>query len=411
MQSASSDKAAPEDRPGPCAGLRVLDLTSVVSGPMCTQALGDLGADIIKLESPGGDQTRHSGAPFREPLYSAMHTQMNRNKRSIVVDLKSDAGRELVLSVIPKFDVVVENFRPDVMSRLGLSFETLTALHPGLIFASINGFGSEGPYAALPAYDQLMQGLIGMMPAQGGKGPPTPVQGPVADKTSALTAVSGILAALLARERDPDGRGQRVEIAMLDAYAAFALPDPMTPRAFADAPQDLSAGSALSDAFFRAWPTADGHVVGLIIQNHQFAGLCRVIERTDLIEDPRFAEMGTRLGNYVELISILGPEVQRFQSADFIRRAREEGATFGPVNDVDAFLADPQVAARETVRVIEDERFGSVRYLAPPYRFSETPASIARHAPRLAEHSDEVLRELGIEDAQIAALRNAGSIR
>lgn len=405
-----NDTAAPEDRPGPCAGLRVLDFTSVVSGPMCTQALGDLGADVIKLEAPGGDQTRHSGAPFREPLYSAMHTQMNRNKRSLVVDLKSDAGRELVLNLIPKFDVVVENFRPDVMPRLGLSFETLSALHPGLIFASINGFGSEGPYAALPAYDQLMQGLIGMMPAQGGKGPPTPVQGPIADKTSALTAVGGILAALLARERDPERRGQRVEIAMLDAYAAFALPDPMTPRAFPDAPQDVGAGSAMSDAFFRAWPTADGHVVGLIIQNHQFAGLCRVVERADLIEDPRFAEMGTRLANYVELVSILGPEVKRFPSAEFVARARAEGATFGPVNDVDAFLADPQVAARKTVRVIEDERFGSVRYLAPPYRFSQTPAAIARHAPRLGEHTDEVLRELGVGSTQIEALRDEGVI-
>ncbi|MFK7898764.1 MAG: CaiB/BaiF CoA transferase family protein [Myxococcota bacterium] len=407
----TSDEASPDERPGPCAGLRVLDLTSVVSGPMCTQALGDLGADVIKLESPGGDQTRYSGAPFREPLYSAMHSQMNRNKRSLVVDLKSDAGRELILKLIPQFDILVENFRPDVMSRLGLSFETLSALHPGLIFASINGFGSEGPYADLPAYDQLMQGLIGMMPAQGGSGPPTPVQGPIADKTSAVTAVSGILAALLARERDPESRGQRVEIAMIDAYAAFALPDPMTPRAFPDLPDETSAGANIADAFFRAWPTADGHVVGLIIQDHQFAGLCRVVGREDLTKDPRFAEMGTRLGNYVELVEVLGPEVARFTSEDFVSRARAEGATFGPVNDLDAFLADPHVAERGTVREIDDARFGSVRYLAPPYRFSRTPASIARHAPRLGEHTDVVLGELGLSAERIEALKSEGAIR
>lgn len=393
-------------RAGPLAGLRVLDLTTVVSGPMCTQALGDLGADVLKLESPGGDQTRYSGAPFREPLYSAMHTQMNRNKRSLVVDLKHDAGRDLVLALIPRIDVLVENFRPGVMERLGLGYETLAERHPGLVFASINGFGRDGPYATLPAYDQLMQGLVGVMPAQGGDGPPQPVNGPIADKTSAVTAVGGILAALLARERDPERRGQRVEVAMLDAYAAFALPDPMTPRAF---PPHFEP-SKMSEAFFRAWETADGHVVGLIIQDHQFAALCRVLGRTELIDDPRFAEMGTRLGNYPELVGILSAEVKTWPSAELVAGCREEGATFGPVNDVDAFLEDPQVQHRGTVRVMEDERWGPVRYLAPPWRLERTPASIDRHAPRLGEHTDEVLRELGVADDAIAALRDRGVI-
>ena len=398
---------AEPDRSGPLAGLRVLDFTSVVSGPMCTQSLGDLGADVLKLESPIGDQTRHTGAPFREPLYSAMHTQMNRNKRSLVVDLKNDAGRDLVLALIPKIDILVENFRPGVMDRLGLGYEALRDRHPGLIFTSINGFGSDGPYAALPAYDQLMQGLVGVMPAQGGDGPPTPVNGPIADKASAVTALSGILAALFARERDPEGRGQRVEIAMLDAYAAFALPDPMTPRAF---PPDYEE-TKMSSAFFRAWQTADGFVVGLVVQDHQFAGLCRVLDRMDLVTDPRFKEMGTRLGNYVELVEILGEEVRKWPSAAFVARAREEGATFGPVNDVDAFLEDPQVQHRQTVRTMDDPRWGPVRYLAPPWDFERTPASIDRHAPRLGEHTDELLRELGLDQAAIDALREAQAIR
>lgn len=395
------------DPRGPLAGIRVLDLTSVVSGPMCTQQLGDLGADVVKLESPGGDQTRYSGAPFKEPLFSAMHTQMNRNKRSLVVDLKSDPGRDLVLDVIARFDVVVENFRPAVMPRLGLDYETLAARHPGLIFCSINGFGSDGPYADLPAYDQLMQGLVGIMPAQGGDGPPQPVNGPIADKTTAVTAVQAILAALFERERDPEGRGQRVEVAMIDAYAAFALPDPMTPRAFP--PEVLE--TAMSSAFFSAWETADGHVVGLIIQDHQFAALCRVLGRNDLAEDARFKEMGTRLGNYIELVGLLKEEVRKWQSAAFVARAREEGATFGPVNDIDAFLTDPHVRHRATVRVLEDERFGPTQYLAPPWRFDRTPASIDRHAPRLGEHSDEILGELGLDAASIQRLRDEGAIR
>ena len=374
---------------------------------MCTQQLGDLGADVVKLESPGGDQTRYSGAPFKEPLFSAMHTQMNRNKRSLVVDLKSDAGRDLVLDVIDRFDVVVENFRPAVMPRLGLDYETLAARHPGLIFCSINGFGSDGPYADLPAYDQLMQGLVGIMPAQGGDGPPQPVNGPIADKTTAVTAVQAILAALFERERDPEGRGQRVEVAMIDAYAAFALPDPMTPRAFP--PEVLE--TAMSSAFFSAWETADGHVVGLIIQDHQFAALCRVLGRNDLAEDGRFKEMGTRLGNYIELVGLLKEEVRKWQSAAFVARAREEGATFGPVNDIDAFLTDPHVRHRATVRVLEDERFGPIQYLAPPWRFDRTPASIDRHAPRLGEHSDEILRELGLGEAAIVRLKEEGAVR
>lgn len=374
---------------------------------MCTQQLGDLGADVIKLESPSGDQTRYSGAPFKEPLFSAMHTQMNRNKRSLVVDLKSEGGRELILERISAFDVLVENFRPDVMGRLGLGYETLAARHPGLVFCSINGFGSDGPYAALPAYDQLMQGLAGCMPAQGGDGPPKPVNGPIADKTSALTAVSAILAALFARERDAESRGQHVEVAMIDAYAAFALPDPMTPRAF---PPDFS-DNGMAAAFFSAWETADGHVVGLIIQDHQFTALCRVLGRDDLATDARFQEMGTRLGNYVELVEILREDVKLWASADFVARAREEGATFGPVNDIEGFLADPHVQFRNTVQILEDERFGPTRYLAPPWGFSRTPASIDRHAPRLGEHSDEILTELGLDDAAIAALRDTSAIR
>jgi len=181
----------------------------------------------------------------------------------------------------------------------------------------------------------------------------------------------------------------------------------MTPRAFP--PEVLE--TAISTAFFSAWPTADGYVVGLIIQDHQFAALCRVLGREDLAEDPRFAEMGTRLGNYIELVDLLREEVREWRSADLVARAREEGATFGPVNDVDAFLEDPHVRHRETVRILEDERFGPTRYLAPPWDFSRTPASIDRHAPRLGEHSDEVLRELGLDEATIARLRNEEAIR
>ena len=244
---------------GPCSGLRVLDFTTVISGPMCTQSLGDLGADVIKLESPAGDSCRYSGAPFREPGFSGFLSQFNRNKRSIVVDLKHEMGRDMILDLLPQIDVVIENFRPSVMGRLGLGYEVMAKINPSLIYVTISGFGSDGPYAEMPAYDQVLQGLIGLMPDQGGEGPPALVQGAMADKSTAMTAFGGVLAALLARERDPERRGQRVEIAMIDAYSAFALPESMMERSYPPLRNDVSVGKD----FFRSWETADGHVVGL----------------------------------------------------------------------------------------------------------------------------------------------------
>lgn len=392
---------------GPCAGLRILDFTTVISGPMCTQSLGDFGADVIKVESPFGDPTRYSGAPFREPGFSAFLSQFNRNKRSILVDLKNEAGRDLILGLLPQIDVVIENFRPSVMNRLGLGYETLARINPSLIYVAINGFGREGPYASLPAYDQVLQGLTGLMPAQGGDGPPALVQGAVADKSTGLTALSGVLAALLARERDPEKRGQRVEIAMIDAFSAFSLPEPMMERSFPPLRNDVS----VTKDFFRCWETADGFVVGLIIQDDQFAGLCRILERPDLAGDPRYEKMLDRFQNWLELVPLLAEEVRKIKTETFIARARAEGAPFAPVNTLDDFLADPHVVDRECVVRREDPRFGTVQYLSPPVRFDRTPAAIERHAPRLGEHTEEVLKELGVAAEEIARLQEEGAVR
>ena len=392
---------------GPCAGLRVLDLTTMLSGPLCTQVLGDLGADVIKLESPAGDSARYSGAPFREPGFSGFLAQLNRNKRSIVVDLKTSEGRELILKIIPQVDVLVENFRPGVLERLELDYATLADINPALVYVAVNGFGVDGPYAGLPAYDQVLQGLTGLMPAQGGDGPPALVQGAVADKSTALTALAGVLAALLARERDPEKRGQRVEISMIDAFSAFSLPEAMMDRAFPPLRNEFSSGAD----FFRTWKTADGYVVGLLIQDDQFAGLCRVIDRPDLAADPRFGPMVKRFENWLQLVPLLDAEIEKISSAEFLDRARTEGAPFAPVNDLDAFLEDPQVQHRQSIIEMEDPRFGPVRYLSPPIRFERTPASIDRHAPRLGEHTDEVLGELGLSPAAIEQLRAAQAIR
>jgi crotonobetainyl-CoA:carnitine CoA-transferase CaiB-like acyl-CoA transferase len=271
----------------------------------------------------------------------------------------------------------------------------------------VNGYGRDGPKAGLPAYDQVLQGLIGLMPEQGGDGPPALVQSGIADKSSALTALAGVLAALLARERDPESRGQRVEIAMIDAFSAFSLPESMMARAFPPLRNDVSVAAD----FFRCWETADGFVVGLIIQDAQFAGLCRVLGRPDLARDPRFEKLVDRFHHWLELVPLLVEEIRKIPTEAFLSRSHEEGAPFAPVNGVDDFLADPQVAHRKSVVELEDPRFGPVRYLAPPIRFERTPASIDRHAPRLGEHTDEVLGELGVSPQQIARLRESGAIR
>ena len=407
MTSAGSSQKSSEKAHGPCAGLRVLDFTTVISGPLCTQTLGDLGADVIKLESPFGDPARYSGAPFREPGFSGFLAQFNRNKRSIVVDLKSEAGRDLVLELLPQMDVVVENFRPAVMERLGLGYETLSRVNPSLVYVAINGFGRDGPYASLPAYDQVLQGMAGLMPAQGGDGPPALVQGAVADKSTALTALGGVLAALLARERDPEKRGQRIEIAMIDAFSAFSLPEPMMERSFPPLRNDIS----VAKDFFRCWETADGFVVGLIIQDDQFAGLCRILDRPDLGSDPRFEKMLDRFNHWLDLVPLLAEEIRKIKTETFLERARSEGAPFAPVNDLDDFLADPHVVHRECVVRREDPRFGTVQYVSPPVRFDRTPATIERHAPRLGEHTEEVLSELGVAADAIARLQETGAIR
>lgn len=390
---------------GPCAGLRVLDFSTVISGPICTQALGDLGADVIKVEPPSGDPARYSGAPFREPGFSAFLAQFNRNKRSIGLDLKHEEARAVARKLAEDADVLVENFRPGVADRLGIGWSELSGLNPHLVYCSISGFGGDGPDAERPAYDHVIQAMTGLMPVQGEAAAPRLVQGGVADKATGMTALSAILGALLARERG-DGAGQRVEVPMLDAYAAFALPEAMMARTF---PPLESDAPGLNDVF-RTFATSDGHVVGLTIQDAQFRGLCQVLGRDDLAQDPRFAEIGPRFVHYRELCDLIAPEIARLPTAEFAERARRFGVPFQTVNDVDAFLAEPQVAHNGTVTGVDDPRFGTTRYLRHPARYEATPATLRRHAPRLGEHTEEILGEAGFPAERIAVLRASGAV-
>jgi len=405
VQPQAMDVRLHADATGPCVGIRVLDFSTVISGPMCTMILGDLGADVIKVEPPRGDATRMMGPPFKGEL-SAMFAQFNRNKRSIVIDLKSSDGQALAQRLARDADVVVQNFRPGVGERIGIDYPTLAAHNPKLVYLSISGFGPQGPYAAFPAYDTVIQGLTGHMPIQGAGHTPALIRSLIADKASALTGVYGILAALLARERG--GRGQNIDVAMLDAFAAFILPDALLRDTFLPSEEWQSLPDI--SGVHRTWNTADGHVVIMVVEDAQFHGLCRVIEREDLIADPRYASLLMRIVNGQELFATLAQEICKWRTATLLERGRQFGAPVAPANTVQDFLADPQVQSNQTVFEVDDAAAGRIRYLRNPVRMQHTPPALRRHPPRLGEHTDEVLRAAGYSADDIAALRTRAVI-
>ncbi len=392
---------------GPLGGIRVVDFSTVVSGPLCAQVLGDLGADVVKIETPRGDTSRMMGPPFRGGL-SPVFAQFNRNKRSVTIDLKQPAGVEVAQRLARGADVVLENFRPGVADRLGIGYDALAADNPGLVYVAISGFGPDGPYAGHPAYDTVIQGLSGFMQVQGDAEDPKLVRGIAADKTTGITAAYATLAALFARERN-GGRGQRVDVPMLDAYAAFALPDVLGPESFHPV-EELPAGMITVADLHRAWKTTDGHVVIMIIEDEQFRGMCRALDREDMIDDPRCANLMTRIVNGKELFALIEEEIAKWPTAELVERARKEGAPIAPANGIREFMEDPQVRANGTIFEIEDEEAGRVRQLRNPARFGETPVNLRRTPPRHGQHTEELLREAGYGEEEIRALREGGTI-
>ncbi|MBR0898895.1 CoA transferase [Bradyrhizobium tropiciagri] len=391
-------------RVGPCAGLRVLDLSTMVSGPMAGQIFADLGADVVKLEAIEGDTVRQV-FPHHEGM-GAYFTHFNRNKRSIAVDLKLEEGKAIARRLALKADVLIENFRPGVPQRLGLGYEDLRSENPGLVYIAIKGFGEDGPYKNQPAYDQVIQALTGFMVIQGKGGEPLPVRNPVVDKIAAMSAAVSGLAALWSRDRN-QRNGQKIVVKMLDAWAAFISQEEMKNHTFLSA---TVPPPPLRD-LYRVFKTRDGHVMGFIVQDSQFRGICATVGRNDLLEDPRFAKPGDRMKNVSLLHDELTDSIAAMTTHDFLESVRRLEVPMGNVNTLEELFEDPQAIHNETFLRFSDPTFGDMRCLNFFATFDGTSLNLRARGPMLGEHTDEILGELGHSEADVSKLREDAVIR
>jgi crotonobetainyl-CoA:carnitine CoA-transferase CaiB-like acyl-CoA transferase len=390
---------------GPLAGYRIVDLTQMVSGPMATMILGDQGADVIKVEPRGGDLTRALGGAGDglAPLF----VTTNRNKRSLVVDLKQPRGVELLKRLVARADVFVQNFRPGAVERLGLGEPELRAERPDLVYVSISGFGESGPYAQQRVYDPVIQALSGLASIQGDPttGRPRMIRLIVPDKVTALTAAQAITAALLARERT--GRGQHVRLAMLDAVIAFLWPEGMTAHTFVDRRHDATRPLETRDLVFE---TVDGYLTAGAVSDAEWAGLARALEHPEWTDDPRFATPVARIRNANARLDQTAEVLRTRSTGEWLARLRAEGVPSAPVLAREQVIDDPQVRANGVIVESVHPRAGRMRQPRPAARFAETPSAIRRAAPVAGEHTDEVLREVGFSGEAIRELRAGGVV-
>ena len=387
---------------GPLAGLTVLDLTRVLSGPYCTMLLADMGARVIKVEQPGrGDDTRAWGPPFAGGE-TAYFLSINRNKESVTLDFKSPRGREILDRLIARADILVENFRPGTLARLGLDYATVRRSRPELIYGSISGFGQDGPRRDQPGYDATIQAEGGLMSVTGDPdGPPFRVGVAIADLVAGLLAAQGITLALYVRERG--GHGQHVDISMLVgvvsllSYHASIF---LTSGATSGRVGNRHATIAPYDAF----QAADGELFLAVGNDDQFVRFCRVTGLQDLLRDDRFATNPARVVHYDALRPRVAGALGRQPREHWIAALTAAGVSCGAVRDVAEAMSDPQLLARRMIEVVEHVALGPMKVLGVPIKLSETPGHVRTAPPVLGQHTEPVLRELGLDDAAIAAL-------
>jgi crotonobetainyl-CoA:carnitine CoA-transferase CaiB-like acyl-CoA transferase len=398
-----------ERKPGPLDGIRVLDLTRALAGPYCTMFLGDLGADVAKIERPQvGDDSRGWGPPFVGDE-SAYFLSINRNKKSITIDMKSAQGIELVRRLARESDVFIENFRPGTMERLGLGEPELRSLNPRLIYASLSGFGPDGPMKDYPGYDLIVQAWGGFMSITGmADGEPTKVAVAIIDVVAGLMLGKAIVAALFARERT--GVGQKVDTSLLEAEVACLIPYGTDYLASGKVPGRW--GNAHPNIVpYQSFKTQDGYLVVGAASEGNWHRLCKAIEMPELADDSRFAKNAQRVENRESLIRILSTVFLRRNTAAWIELLGEAGIPCAPVNTIDQVFSSPQVLHREMLIEVEHPTAGTVRMAGLPLKLSATPASVRLAPPVLGQHSEEILRSwLKMEESEIADLKGTGII-
>jgi crotonobetainyl-CoA:carnitine CoA-transferase CaiB-like acyl-CoA transferase len=386
-------------------GVKVLDLTSMVSGPVAAMMLADQGADVIKVEPTSGEQMRHIGPTVNK--VTAAFFSCNRGKRSIGVDLKSEDGKKILFDLVADADVLIQNFRPGAMQRMGFGEPVLREINPSLIYVSISGFGEEGPYAHKRVYDPVIQALSCATDIQGDRatGRPQMFRIIIADKVTAITAAQAISTALYAREKS--GEGQHVRLSMLDAMLSLFWPEAMAGLTYADQEFDVRKYQGAMDLIYE---TQDRFITAGAISDNEWKGMCRALNREDLIDHPNFKTAQGRFTHNSERKDITAEEIKKWSSEEILARFDQEGVPCAPIIDRSELLDHEQVLANGSIDRLYFEEFGEVRQARHPARFDKTPASVSRPAPRLGEHGREVLAALGYDTAAIDALVQAGTV-
>jgi crotonobetainyl-CoA:carnitine CoA-transferase CaiB-like acyl-CoA transferase len=394
---------------GPLAGLKVIEFAHIMAGPVCGMMLADMGADVIKVEKvPGGDDTRRT-LPPDVAGESAAFLMMNRNKRGIALNLKTDDGRDIARRLLADADVAIENYRKGTMERLGLGYEEVKGFNPGIIYAELSGFGRSGPYADRAGFDLIAQGMSGIMSitGEGSGGPPTKCGAPLSDITAGILAAMGVLGAIFSRHRT--GEGQRVDTSLYEAAITHTYWQSAMTFATGVSPGALGSAHPLS-APYQAFEAADGWITVGAANQANWLRLLEALQRPDLQDDARFADDASRMANLASLVAILS-EIFRQRTVDeWLERLARVGVPAGPVRDIAGMHADPQTLARGMVTEVPHSRIGSVKTIGHPVHYSATPTEISRGAPLLGEHTFEVLGEHGYTRSEIESFAAEGAV-
>ena len=384
---------------GPLKGVKVLDLTSMVSGPVGAMILADQGAEVIKVEPVSGELVRHMAAPHNglNPVFFSC----NRGKKSIALDLKSDEGKDILFKLAENADVFMQNFRPGAIDRMGFGEKVIRKLNENIIYVSISGFGNVGPYANSRVYDPIIQALTGATDIQADRatGEPKMFRIIIADKVTSLTAAQAISSALFAREKHDIS--QHIELSMLDSMISFFWPEGMAGIVFAENEVDMRKLQGSQDLIYKA---KDRHITAGAVSDAEWKGMCRALNREDLIEDERFATPAGRVSNSQERKEITGQEISKWNSQEILSRLQAEGVPSAPLLDRMELLGNEQILANESILRLNYERYGEVRQARPAARFEKTPSEINSPAPLLGEHGREILMEIGYSEEKISKL-------